>query len=78
MLIYSSKQSPSKLLDPFTCLLNCFAGNHNIPICTVYIPPNPNVAYFNLLVDFLNSFSQSDELFITVGDLNQPDICWLS
>ena len=47
----------------------CFAGNHNISICTVYIPPNPNVAYFNLLVDFLNSFCQSEELFIIVGDL---------
>ena len=38
----------------------CFAGNHNISICTVYIPPNPNVAYFNLIV----------------GDFNLPDICW--
>ena len=38
----------------------CFAGNHNISICTVYIPPNPNVSYFNLIV----------------GDFNLPDICW--
>ena len=53
-----------------------FAGNHNISICTVYIPPNPIVALFNLLVDILNSFSQSEELYITVGDFNLPDICW--
>ena len=42
----------------------------------MYIPPNPNVAYFNLLLDFLNSFSQSEELFIIVGDFNHPEICW--
>ena len=30
-------------------------------ICTVYIHPNPNVAYF----DFLNSFSQTEQLSVT-------------
>ena len=51
MLIYSSKQPPSKLppnLEAIAIKL-CFAGNHKISICTVYIPPNPNVACFNLL-----------------------------
>ena len=40
----------------------------------MYILPNPNVAYFNLLLDFLNSFSLSEQLFIIVGDFNLPDI----
>ena len=42
-------------------------------ICTVYIPPNPNIALFNLLVDFLNSFSQSEELLILL--LSVTSIC---
>ena len=73
MLIAVNNKPPSHLmpsapnLEVVTIKL-CFEGNHNISICTVYIPPNPNVTYFKLLVDFLNSFSQSEELFITVGD----------
>ena len=81
MLIAVNNKPPSHLmpsapnLEVVTIKL-CFEGNHNISICTVYIPPNPNVTYFKLLVDFLNLFSKSEELFITVGDFNLPDICW--
>ena len=49
-----------------------------ISICTVYIPPNPDVAYFNQLIDFLLTLSSNCEFLIVIGDFNRPDICWSS
>ena len=46
----------------------CFAGNHSNHLHCVHHSKPKRCLY--LLVDFLNSFSQSEDLFIAVGDFN--------
>ena len=47
-------------------------------LCTVYVPPNSGVLYFNSLLSFLSDMLSSDVPCIIVGDFNLPNICWLT
>ena len=49
-----------------------------VSICTVYNPPNPNIQYFENLINFLTSLVLQESNLIIIGDLNLPDICWPS
>ena len=45
-------------------------------LCTVYLPPNSDLSYFESLIDFLSDILSSCIPCIIVGDFNLPNICW--
>ena len=60
------------------CIKLCLSGDHIISLCSVYVPPNPDITYFNQLIAFLKFLAANEEILIIVGDFNLPDICWTS
>ena len=56
----------------------CLSGDHIISLCSVYVPPNPDISYFKQLTAFLKSLAANEKTLIIIGDFNLPDICWTS
>ena len=59
------------------CIKLCLSGDHIISLCSVYVPPNPDITYFNQLIAFLKFLAANEEIIIIVGDFNLPDIILL-
>ena len=51
---------------------------HPILVCCIYIPPNPNVHYFQSYISYLFNLTTSHDPIIFLGDFNLPDINWSS
>ena len=47
-------------------------------MCCIYIPPNPNVHYFQSYISYLSNLATSHDPIIFLGDFNLPDINWSS
>lgn len=45
-------------------------------LCTVYVPPNIGLSYFQSLISFLSDILSRSTPCIIVGDFNLPTIYW--
>ena len=50
--------------------------NSPVTLCTVYNPPNSSTESQKVLLDYLTSLAQTDNLLLIVGDFNIPDVNW--
>ena len=52
--------------------------NHDLVLCSIYVPPDSPVSLISSLVLYLSSLVSSYNRCIFVGDFNFPDISWSS
>ena len=50
--------------------------NSPVTLCTVYNPPNSSTESQKVILDYLTSLAQTDNLLLIVGDFNIADVNW--